>query len=51
MERVLSISFVSAAPRAVRADVEARVRTLARDREQPIRLPYLTELYLGYRVS
>src|SRR5207248_499733 len=48
VDRVLSISFIGAAPRAVRADVEARARALARDAEQPLRLRYMTELYLGF---
>jgi SAM-dependent methyltransferase len=51
VERVLSISFIAAASRSVRADVEVRVRDLARAAEQPIRLPYMTELYLGFAVS
>jgi SAM-dependent methyltransferase len=50
VDRVVSISFIAAAPRAVRTDVEARVRALARAAEQPIRLPYMTELYLGFAV-
>jgi hypothetical protein len=51
VERVLSISFVATAPRAVRVDVEARVRALARDAVAPIRLPYMTELYLGFALE
>jgi SAM-dependent methyltransferase len=51
VERVLSISFVAAAPDDVRADAEARVRTLARRAERPIRLSYTTELNLGFRTS
>lgn len=51
VERVLSISYIGSAPRAVRADVEARVRALARHAGQPIRLPYMTELYLGFSIS
>jgi SAM-dependent methyltransferase len=49
VERVVSTSFIAAAPQAVRDDVEARVRGIARDAEQPIRLPYMTELYFGFR--
>jgi SAM-dependent methyltransferase len=45
--RVLSISFIGALPPRARADVEERVRALARDAERPIRLSYMTELYLG----
>ena len=48
VERVVSISFIAAAPQPARDDVEARVRAIARQAEQPIRLPYMTELYLGY---
>jgi hypothetical protein len=32
----------------VRADVEERVREVARAVKQPMRLPYMTELYLGF---
>jgi SAM-dependent methyltransferase len=45
--RVLSVSFVGALPDAERHDVEERVRTVARGREQPIRLSYMTEVYVG----
>jgi SAM-dependent methyltransferase len=48
VERLLSISFIAAAPEAVRADVEARVRAVAREAEHPLRLPYMTELYIGF---
>jgi ubiquinone/menaquinone biosynthesis C-methylase UbiE len=48
VERVLSISLIAASPEAVRADVEARVRALAREAEHPLRLPYMTELYIGF---
>jgi SAM-dependent methyltransferase len=48
VERVVSISFIAAAPAGVRADVEDRVRRLARSAPQPIELPYMTELYLGF---
>jgi SAM-dependent methyltransferase len=48
VERIVSISFIAAAPFRVRADVEARVRALARTAQQPIELPYMTELYLGF---
>ncbi len=47
--RVLSISFVAASPVPVRRDVEARVRALARAHGEPLRLPYVTELYLAFR--
>jgi SAM-dependent methyltransferase len=49
VDRVVSMSFIAAGPQAVRDEVEARVRAIARDAEQPIRLPYMTELYLGYK--
>jgi ubiquinone/menaquinone biosynthesis C-methylase UbiE len=49
VERVISISFIAAAPKSVRDDVEARVREIARGAKQPIRLPYMTELYVGYK--
>ena len=48
VERIISISYIALAPVAVRADVEERVRELARAAQQPIRLPYMTELYLGF---
>jgi SAM-dependent methyltransferase len=51
VERVVSISFIAAASADVRAEVEERVRELARAARQPILLPYMTELYLGYAVA
>jgi len=48
VERVASISFVATSPPSVRADIEARVRELVLDAEQPIRLPYMTEVYFGF---
>ena len=45
VDRVLSTSFIAAAPADVRADVERRVRDVARGATT---LPYMTELYLGY---
>jgi SAM-dependent methyltransferase len=48
VDRVLSISFIAAAPADVRADVERRVRALARGASE---LSYMTELYLGFRTS
>ncbi len=48
VERVVSISFIASAPEKVRAGVEERVRELARAAQQPIELPYMTELYLGF---
>jgi SAM-dependent methyltransferase len=51
VDRILSISFVATAPPAVRGDVEARVRALSRREGDTIRLPYVTELYLGFGLS
>jgi SAM-dependent methyltransferase len=48
VDRVTSISFIAAAAPAVRTDVEARVRTLVAGVATPMRLPYMTELYLGF---
>jgi SAM-dependent methyltransferase len=46
VDRILSISFIAASPPEVRADVERRVRAVAADATE---LPYMTELYLGFR--
>jgi SAM-dependent methyltransferase len=51
VERVTSTSFIAAAPQHVRDGVEQRVRAIARNAEQPITLPYMTELYLGWKIS
>ncbi|MDX6454047.1 MAG: hypothetical protein QOD48_154, partial [Gaiellaceae bacterium] len=48
VERIVSISFIATASPDVRADVEARVRELAHAASPPLRLPYMTELYLGF---
>ncbi len=48
VDRVTSLSFIAAAVPGVRAGVEARVRALVADAATPIRLPYMTELYLGF---
>ncbi|HEX6789127.1 MAG TPA: class I SAM-dependent methyltransferase [Gaiellaceae bacterium] len=48
VDRVTSISFIAAATPSVRAEVEARVRALVAGSAAPIRLPYMTELYLGF---
>lgn len=45
VDRVLSISFIAAAPADVREDVERRVREVARGATE---LPYMTELYVGF---
>jgi SAM-dependent methyltransferase len=50
VDRVTSISFIAAAAADVRADVERRVRALVAGAKPPIRLPYMTELYLGFAV-
>jgi SAM-dependent methyltransferase len=49
VDRVLSIAFIAMSPRDVRADVEQRVRALAHG--GPMRLTYMTELYLGFAVN
>ena len=49
VERFTSVSFVAAAPAEQRAEVEEQLRTLARDAATPIRLPYVTEIYLAFR--
>ena len=51
VDRVVSMSFIASSPKPVRDDVEAKVRAIAREAAQPIRLPYMTELYVGYRSS
>jgi SAM-dependent methyltransferase len=51
VERVTSISFIATARQEVRDEVEERVRSIARAAQQPIKLSYMTELYLGYRLS
>lgn len=51
VDRVTSISFVATASADVRADVERRVRALVAGAKQPIRLPYMTELYLGFAAA
>ncbi len=50
VDRVVSISFIAASPKAARDEVEAQVRALVRGAEQPIRLPYMTEVYFGFAV-
>jgi SAM-dependent methyltransferase len=48
VSRFTSVSFVAAAPPDVRAKVEAQLRALVRDVGKPIRLPYVTEVYLAF---
>jgi SAM-dependent methyltransferase len=45
VDRMLSTSFIASASPEVRADVERRVRAVAKDATA---LPYMTELYLGW---
>jgi SAM-dependent methyltransferase len=49
VERFTSISFVAAAPDDVRAGIEAELRALVRDAGTPIRLPYVTEVYVAFK--
>lgn len=49
VDRFTSVSFVAAASEDARADVETKLRTLVRDADRPIRLPYLTEVYVAFR--
>jgi SAM-dependent methyltransferase len=49
VERFTSVSFVAAAPPDVRADVEAQLRSLVSDSGTPIRVPYVTEVYVALR--
>ena len=51
VQRFTSISFVASAPEEARADVAAQLRALAREAGTPIRLPYVTELYLATRAN
>jgi SAM-dependent methyltransferase len=48
VERFTSVSFVASAPDDVRAGVETQLRALARETGTPIRLPYLTRLYVAF---
>ena len=48
VERFMSVSFVAAAPPEARADIEQQLRVLARSVGTPIRLPYVTEIYLAF---
>ena len=49
VERFTSVSFVAAAPPDVRADIEAKLRALAGTAGTPLRLPYVTEVYLAFK--
>jgi SAM-dependent methyltransferase len=48
VERVTSISFIASMPPDSRADVARQVHALVDAAPTPIRLPYMTELYLGF---
>lgn len=48
VERFTSVSFVAAASAEQRAEVEEQLRALVRDAGRPIRLPYVTEIYLAF---
>jgi hypothetical protein len=50
VDRVGSISFVAALPDGERGRVLERVRALARDADQPLRLGYTTEAFVYERV-
>jgi ubiquinone/menaquinone biosynthesis C-methylase UbiE len=48
VERFTSVSFIAAASPEERAAIEEQLRSLARDVGTPIRLPYVTEIYLAF---
>lgn len=48
VERFTSVSFIAAAPDDVREGIAEQLRALVRDVDRPIRLPYVTELYLSF---
>ena len=49
VERFTSVSFVAAAQPEQRAEIEAQLRTLVSGADRPIRLPYVTEVYLAFK--
>jgi ubiquinone/menaquinone biosynthesis C-methylase UbiE len=49
VERFLSVSFVAAAAPGERAEVERGTRELVAGRQEPIVLPYVTEVYAAFR--
>ena len=51
VERFTSVSFVAAAPTEARAEIEEQLRALARSAGTPIRLPYMTEVYLAFKAD
>jgi SAM-dependent methyltransferase len=48
VERFTSVSFVAAATAEVRTGIETQLRALARTVGTPLRLPYVTELYIAF---
>jgi SAM-dependent methyltransferase len=50
VQRFTSVSFVASAPDEVRADVAEQLRALARNAGTPIRLPYVTQVYVAPKV-
>ena len=48
--RVASISFIADLPADQRADVLGQVQALAKDRSEPIELPYVCELFVWQRL-
>ena len=48
VERFMSISFVASAAPDVRERIERELREIAREVGAPIRLPYVTEVYLAF---
>jgi SAM-dependent methyltransferase len=51
LDRYLSISFVAASPRERQDELAAQLRDLVAGREQPILVPYVTEIYLARRLD
>ncbi len=49
VERFMSVSFVAAAPDDIRAGVERELRAIARDAVAPIRLPYMTDVFVAFK--
>ena len=49
VERFLSVSFVASAAPEERAEVERGIRELLAERQEPIVLPYVTEVYVAFR--
>ena len=49
VERFLSVSFVASAAPEERAEVARGIRELLAERQEPIVLPYVTEVYVAFR--